>query len=727
MPDLLLELFSEEIPARMQVRAADDLARLVGDALKEAGCEFGLAEAHATPRRLVLWVEGLPVAQPDVIEERKGPRVDAPMQAIAGFLGATGVKLEDCERREDKKGTFYVAQIEKKGRETAEVIAEIVPDVIRKFPWPKSMRWGSGDLRWVRPLQSVLCLFGSAVVPFGIGELQSGNETRGHRFMSDGAPFAVSSFEDYGTKLEAAKVILESDSRAVLIKEQAEALAEQHGLELIHDDGLLREVAGLVEWPTALLGTFDERFLDVPPEVIITSIKSHQKCFSLRDPQTGKLSNHFILVSNIVAEDGGVKIIAGNERVIAARLSDAKFFWDQDRKLKLEERLPELEKITFHAKLGTQAERVERIAELSSEMAERIGVDIEQTVEAARLCKADLVTEMVGEFPELQGIMGGYYARAEALPPDLADAIANHYKPQGPSDAVPSRKVAQAVALADKIDILAGFWAIDEKPTGSKDPYALRRAALGVIRIILEEGLKLPLTQIIRPHLARPLERHARSDEAYAAKLKEKYLMEGGDSAKADARWEQGHREECIAREVFAATNDLLAFFADRLKVYLRDKGARHDLIDAVFALGGQDDLAIIVKRVEALGAFLDSEDGQNLLTGFKRASNILVAEEKKRTEIAETVNRDLFETDEERTLLATLEATEGEVEHSVYQEDFEAAMTALARLRAPVDAFFEGVMVNADDRAIRANRLALLTRIRAAAVKVADFSRIAG
>ncbi len=727
MPDLLLELFSEEIPARMQSKGAQDLACLVGDGLKAAGCEYGLVEAHATPRRLMLWIEGLPEGQPDVREERKGPRVDAPLQAVNGFLKAAGVSIEDCEQREDKKGTFYVAHIEKKGRATADVIAEIVPDVIRKFPWPKSMRWGTGSLRWVRPLHSILCLFGPDVVPFDVDGIQSGNQTRGHRFMSDGEPFNVTSFENYGTRLEAAKVILEADARAVLIKEQATAAAQAQGLELIEDEGLLRETAGLVEWPVVLMGTFDESFLELPPEVIITSIKSHQKCFSVCNPETGKLSNHFILISNLEAEDGGQKIIEGNQRVIAARLADAKFFWDQDLRIKLEDRLPQLERITFHAKLGTQAERVERIAELASEMAERIGVEVEEAVEAARLCKADLVTGMVGEFPELQGLMGSYYAKAEHLDPGLADALATHYKPQGPLDQVPERSVSQAVALADKLDMLSCFWAIDEKPTGSKDPFALRRAALGIIRIVLEKHLKLPLAQIVRPHLARPLARHVHRDPEAGEKLKAKYLDADADPEKAAERWEQGHKEECIAREMIAVTNDLLTFFADRLKVYLRDQGARHDLIDAVYALGGQDDLVIIVKRVEALGTFLDTEDGQNLLAGFKRAANILVAEQRKKTEIAETVNPELFDSEEERALFAALETAENEASTHIAGEDFAGAMIAFARLRSPVDAFFDAVMVNADDRAIRANRLGLLTRIRAAALQVADFSKISG
>lgn len=728
MPDLLLELFSEEIPARMQMRAADDLARLVSEGLAEAGCSFDRVEAHATPRRLVLSIEGLPSAQPDVHEERKGPRTDAPEKAIEGFLRAAGVTLDECEERVDKKkGAFYVAIIETKGRPTGEIVAELVPEVIRKFPWPKAMRWGAGNLRWVRPLHSILCVFGGQVVPFEVGGIASGNLTYGHRFMSTGGPITATGFLEYGMQLEEAFVMLETEARVAVIAEQANALAAQAGLELIEDAALTLETAGLVEWPVVLMGAFEESFLDLPAEVIITSIKSHQKCFSLRDPQTGKLTNRFMLVSNLIAEDGGDKIVQGNERVIAARLSDAKFFWDQDLKTSLEDRVPQLKSVTFHARLGTQAERVERIVTLAGEMAERVGVDIALAQKAARLCKADLVSDMVGEFPELQGLMGSYYAKAEGLEPEVASALALHYKPQGPSDEVPSDKVAQAVALADKLDTLAGFWAIGETPTGSKDPYALRRAALGVIRIILEGELKLPLLQILKPHLAGPLQYRMDAEPGYVKQLIAKYLTDDADAAKAEENWDKGRREECLAREVVAMSGSLLAFFADRMKVYLRDLGARHDLIDAVFSLGDQDDLLKIVRRVDALGIFLESEDGQNLLAGHKRAANILTAEEKKGTEVDTEVDPVLFEGSEETALFAALQTAEKNAVACIAEENFEGAMAALAQLRAPLDAFFDAVMVNADDVKVRANRLGLLGRIRAAILQVADFSKIAG
>jgi glycyl-tRNA synthetase beta chain len=492
MAELLLELFSEEIPARMQQRAAQDLRKLVTDGLVEAGLTYEGAEAHVTPRRLVLCVTGLPVSTPDIRDERKGPRTDAPEQAIQGFLKSAGVTLDQCDVVEDpKKGSFYVARIDKPGRDTTEVIVTLVPDVIRKFPWPKSMRWGSGSLRWVRPLQSILCLFDGETVAFDVDGIEAGRTTRGHRFMGPEA-FTVADFEDYETKLKAHHVMLRTDERMDSIRADAKELAFARGLELIEDEALLAETAGLVEWPVVLMGEFDKSFLDVPPEVIITSIKTHQKCFSLKT-KSQPISNHYILVSNLIAKDGGKKIVEGNNKVIAARLSDAKFFWEQDRKTKLEDRLPKLEQITFHAKLGTQRERVARIEALAGEIAQIIGADVEQAKLAAKLAKTDLVTEMVGEFPELQGLMGSYYARAEGLDDAVADAIRDHYKPQGPSDEVPAGKVAQAVALADKIDTLVGFWAIDEKPTGSKDPYALRRAALGVIRIVLEGELRLSL------------------------------------------------------------------------------------------------------------------------------------------------------------------------------------------------------------------------------------------
>jgi glycyl-tRNA synthetase beta chain len=696
MAELLLELFSEEIPARMQVRASEDLKKLVTGGLVEAGLTYEGAEAHVTPRRLALCVSGLASRTAGQKEERKGPRIDAPEQAIQGFLKSAGVTLDQCDVVEDpKKGSFYVARIDKPGRETTEVIATLVPDVIRKFPWPKSMRWGSGSLRWVRPLQSILCLFDAEVVPFSVDGIEAANVTRGHRFMGPAA-FTVSDFEDYETKLKAHHVMLRTDERMDSIRAEAKNLAFAKGLELIEDEALLAETAGLVEWPVVLMGEFDKAFLDVPPEVIITSIKTHQKCFAVRG-KDGGLSNNYLLVSNLIAKDGGKKIVEGNNKVIAARLSDAKFFWDQDRKTKLEDRLPKLEQITFHAKLGTQAERVARIEALAGEIAEIIGADVEQAKLAAKLCKTDLVTEMVGEFPELQGLMGSYYARAEGLDDAVADAIRDHYKPQGPSDAVPAGKVAQAVALADKIDTLVGFWAIDEKPTGSKDPYALRRAALGVIRIVLEGGLRLSLTNVFL--------------NAYF-ELK-RFLADGvSDEQKGEQMY----------------SSDLLDFFADRLKVYLRDKGARHDLIDAVFSLGNQDDLLMIVRRVEALSDFLATDDGQNLLAGVKRASNILRIEKKKDgREFSGQPQTSLLVKGEEKDLHRAVSAAEANAKKAVDEEDFVAAMRHIAKLRAPVDAFFDKVTVNDNDPSYRENRLKLLNRIREATLAVADFSKIEG
>ncbi len=712
MAELLLELFSEEIPARMQQRAAQDLKKLVTDGLVEAGLTYEGAEAHVTPRRLVLCVSGLPSSTPDIRDERKGPRVDAPEQAIQGFLKSAGVTLDQCDVVEDKKGSFYVARIEKPGRETTEVIATLVPDVIRKFPWPKSMRWGSGHLRWVRPLQSILCLFDGEIVAFDVDGIEAGKTTRGHRFMGPEA-FTVADFEDYETKLKAHHVMLRTDERMDSIRADAKDLAFAKGLELIEDEALLAETAGLVEWPVVLMGEFDKSFLDVPPEVIITSIKTHQKCFSLKT-KSQPISNHYILVSNLIAKDGGRKIVEGNNKVIAARLSDAKFFWDQDRKTKLEDRLPKLEQITFHAKLGTQAERVARIEALAGEIAQIIGADVGQAKLAAKLCKTDLVTEMVGEFPELQGLMGSYYARAEGHDDAVADAIRDNYKPQGPSDDVPSGKVAQAVALADKIDTLVGFWAIDEKPTGSKDPYALRRAALGVIRIVLEGELRLELISVVQ--LSR---KFLRLQEIHDLSVLESadHLRQSIDSSQLV--------------DAYGGVNydvDLLAFFADRLKVYLRDSGARHDLIDAVFSLGNQDDLLMIVRRVEALSDFLATDDGQNLLAGVKRASNILRIEEKKDgREFSGQPDMKLLVKGEEKDLHRAVSAAEANARKAVEEEDFTAAMRHIARLRAPVDAFFDKVTVNDQDPSYRDNRLRLLNRIRQATLAVADFSKIEG
>jgi len=679
MPDLLLELFSEEIPARMQARAADDLKKMVTDRLVAAGLVYEGAKAFVTPRRLALTVHGVPAQQPDVKEERKGPKVGAPEQAIAGFLRAAGLtSIDQAKVQADKKGDFYVAVTEKKGQPAIDVIASIVPEVVRAFPWPKSMRWGSGKLNWVRPLHSIVATFGPEteepeVVRFDIDGIASGNQTRGHRFMAPAA-FSVKRFDDYVAKLHDAKVVLDPARRADMILADAKNLAFAQGFDLVEDEGLLAEVSGLVEWPVVLMGSFDKAFLAIPDEVIRATIRANQKCFVLRDPQTAKLVNKFILVANEEATDGGKAIVAGNERVIRARLSDAKFFYDTDLKTRLEERLPKFSQIVFHEKLGTQAERIARIVALAGELAPLVDADRAKAERAAQLCKADLLTEVVGEFPELQGLMGRYYAEAQNEDEAVAHACEDHYKPKGPDDLVPADPVSIAVALADKIDTLVGFWAIDEKPTGSKDPYALRRAALGVIRIVLDNALRLRLLKIA------------------------------------------------------GVTPDLLSFFADRLKVQLREQGARHDLVDAVFALEGQDDLLLIVRRVEALGKFLDTDDGKNLLAGVKRASNILGIEEKKdKRTFAGAPDAKLLTLPEEKALASAIAAAKTDASAAGAKEDFAAAMSSIAKLRPTVDAFFDKVKVNDDDKAVRENRLKLLGEIREATRAVADFSKIEG
>lgn len=690
MAELLLEFFSEEIPARMQPRAQGDLTRLLEEKLKAAGLDFDEIKTFATPRRLTAVVDGLPKRSPDVREERKGPRVGAPEKAIEGFLKSAGLgSLDEAEVREDKKGDFYVALIEKPGRDTAEVIAEIVPEIVRTFPWPKAMRWGAGKLRWVRPLHSILCLLGGKVVEFEIDGIKSGKITRGHRFMAP-KDFAVKDFADYRAKLKKAFVILDADDRAARIRDGARKQVGAHGFSLVEDEALLAENAGLTEWPVPLMGSFDEDFLSVPPEVLATSMKAHQKCFSVR--KGDELANRFVLVANLDAKDGGTAITQGNERVIAARLSDAKFFFDQDRKISLETWVPKLKDITFHEKLGTQYERIQRVFRLARDLAPRVGADAEDAERAGILAKADLVSDMVGEFPELQGVMGRYYALDQKERPTVANAIADHYKPVGPTDDVPRAPVSIALALADKLDTLVGFWAIDEKPTGSKDPYALRRAALGVIRIVLENDIRLPLMEIFESRT---------------------------DGARGEVDWG--------GRKVEQRNVDLLDFFADRLKVYLRDQGARHDLVDAVFALGG-DDLLTIVRRVEALGRFLDTDDGANLLAGTKRAANILRIEEKKdKRAYDDALDAKLLEAPEEKALAKAVDEVEKAAAKAVADEDFEAAMAAMAKLRAPVDAFFDAVTVNAEDPKLRSNRLRLLNRIRSTTQTVADFSKIAG
>jgi glycyl-tRNA synthetase beta chain len=710
MPELLVELFSEEIPARMQAKAAEDLRALVTNGLVEAGLTYDGAQVHATPRRLVLSVEGLNTKAADTREERKGPRTDAPKPAIDGFLKSTGLKLEELTVQDDKKGKFYIATIKKPGRATTEVVAELVPDVIRKFPWPKSMRWGSGQLRWVRQLLSIICTFDGEVVPFEIEGIPSGNTTLGHRFLSTKI-IEVKRFEDYAAKLHKAHVIVDASARAETIRAEAKNLSFAQGLDMIEDEGLLKEVAGLVEWPVVLMGEFDKNFLSAPPEVIVTTIKNNQKCFCLRDGKTSKLANKYLLVSNMVASDGGKTIVAGNNKVIAARLSDAKFFWDQDRKTKLEDLLPKLDTITFHAKLGSQGERVKRIEALAGEIAKTIGADVEKTRLAARLAKADLVTGMVGEFPELQGLMGHYYALDQGIEPEVAEAMRDHYKPQGPSDTIPVSKIGQAVALADKVDTLVGFWMIGEKPTGSKDPYALRRAALGAVRIILENGLRIRLTETFRgARVGFPESLRAETSKIQMQSKESETTREAVESA-------------------YAITGgDLANFFADRLKVYLKDQGARHDLIDAVFSLGGQDDLLMIVRRVEALSKFLETDDGKNLLSGVKRASNILKIEEKKDgVSFSGAPNDKILVKGEEKALFTAVNQAEALARKAVAAEDFEIAMKAIAKLRGPVDAFFEHVIVNDPDNNYRENRLKLLNRIRAATLAVADFSKIEG
>ncbi|HVI15709.1 MAG TPA: glycine--tRNA ligase subunit beta [Pseudolabrys sp.] len=686
MPDLLLELLSEEIPARMQVRAAADLQKMVTDRLVAAGLVYEGAKAFVTPRRLALWVHGVPARQPDIKDEKKGPRVGAPENAIAGFLKAAGLQsIEQAKVQPDKKGDFYVAVIDKPGQPTLDVIAEMISEVVRSFPWPKSMRWGTGRLSWVRPLHSIVATFGPeteepAVVSFDIDGIQGGDETRGHRFMAPG-PIKVRHFEDYVAKLEKAKVVLDPARRADMILADAKNLAFAQGYELVEDEGLLAEVAGLVEWPVTLMGTFDKSFLSIPDEVVRATIRNNQKCFVLRDSQTAKLANKFILVANEEAADGGKAIVAGNERVIRARLSDAKFFYDTDLKIRLEDRLPKFEHIVFHEKLGTQAARIARITALAGQLAPIVGADVAKAERAAQLCKADLLTDVVGEFPELQGLMGRYYAEAQDEDEDVAHACEDHYKPKGPDDLVPAEPVSIAVALADKIDTLTGFWAIDEKPTGSKDPYALRRAALGVIRLVIDNKLRLPLKGVFQK-----------------------------------------------AVKNFLAGDDLLSFFADRLKVQLREQGARHDLVDAVFSLSGQDDLLMIVHRVEALGKFLDSDDGKNLLAGYKRATNIIRIEEKKdKREYTGTPDSKKYQLPEEKALAGAIDVAKKEASAAVAKEDFAAAMRAMVKLRPRVDAFFDKVTVNVDDKALRENRLKLLNEIREATRSVADFSKIEG
>jgi glycyl-tRNA synthetase beta chain len=745
MPDLLLELFSEEIPARMQAKAADDLRRMVTDKLVAEGLVYEGAKAFATPRRLTLTVHGIPARQSDLKEERKGPRVGGPDAAIAGFLKATGLaSLDEAKiQRDPKKGDFYIALIEKPGRATLDVLADFLPVIVRTFPWPKSMRWGErsarpGALSWVRPLHSILATFGMEteepeVVKFAIDGIEAGQTTYGHRFMAPAA-ISVRRFEDYEAKLAAAKVVLDPARRKDVILADAKQLAFAQGFELVEDQVLLDEVAGLVEWPVVLMGSFDEEFLSIPGEVIRATIRNNQKCFVVSDPKTGKLTNKFILTANIEASDGGKAIVAGNERVIRARLSDAKFFYETDLKTKLEDRLPKFDGIVFHEKLGTQGERIARIERLAAEIAPLVGADVEKTKRAARLAKADLLTEVVGEFPELQGLMGKYYALAQGEDASIAAASEEHYKPQGPNDRVPTDLVSVAVALADKVDILVGFWAIDEKPTGSKDPFALRRAALGVIRLILTNDIRMGLAPIILSGIRRALLSHFAALEPVVRGAAIGAQQPDGSFKNIGPQYE-AERDRLVAKlKVDQSptdgekqdTKDLLAFFADRLKVQLREQGARHDLVDAVFALEGQDDLLMVVRRVEALGKFLDTDDGKNLLAGTKRAANILRIEEKKDGKAYDGApDAALYSLDEEKALAKAIDQVKVEASTAVAKEDFAAAMSAMAKLRPAVDAFFDKVKVNDDDPKVRENRLKLLNEIRAATRAVADFSKI--
>ena len=685
MSDLLIELFSEEIPARLQGRTREDLKKLVTDGLVEAGLTYASAGAFSTPRRLTLTVEGLSAQSPTTREERKGPRTDAPDAALDGFLRSTGLSKDQLEARDDKKGQVWFATITKAGRPAAEIVAEVLDATIRNFPWAKSMRWGSGNLRWVRPLHSIICILtdeaGAQIVPLEVEGIVSGDTTRGHRFMAPDA-FSVTGFDDYAAKLRRAKVMLDSAEREAAIRQEAANLAFARGWEIVSDDGLLSEVAGLVEWPVPLMGAIEERFLALPPEVLQTSMKEHQKFFSAKNPKTGRIEG-FVTVANIETADHGETILHGNQKVLAARLSDAAFFWDLDlreAKSGMKDWEKGLESVTFQSKLGSQSDRIARIAALAREIAPLVGADPAKAEEAAKIAKLDLRSAMVGEFPELQGTMGRYYALEAGHSADVADAARDHYSPLGPSDDVPAAPVSVAVALADKLDTLTGFWAIDEKPTGSKDPFALRRAALGVIRLVLGNGVRAELLPV--------------TGKAYA----------GADTA------------------------DLLTFFHDRLKVFLKDQGIRHDIIDAAIAMEGNDDLVLLVNRATALSDFMKTGDGPNLLQGIKRASNILAqAEAKDGVEYSFGADPKFAETDQERALFAALSTAEPAIKAAVKAEDFPAAMAAIAGLRAPIDAFFEAVQINTENQVVRRNRLNLLSRIRAAGRLIADFSRIEG
>ena len=736
--DYLLELFSEEIPARMQKRAGEDLKRLVTNGLVDAGITYESAAVFTTPRRLCLNVCGLLAESPTLREERKGPRVGAPEKALEGFLRGAGVSKDDLVIKADKKGDIYVAEIVKPGRAAAEVISEVVADVIHKFPWPKSMRWGAGPMRWVRPIHSILSILGKledmAVVPLAV-DVPVGDSTEGHRFMGNGR-FSVSGFEDYEAKLKAAYVMLDPAERQDLIWHNASNGAFALGLEVVEDRALLTEVAGLVEWPVVLMGDIAEEFLELPPEVLQTSMREHQKFFSVRNPKTGRIEK-FVTVANRETADAGATILSGNQKVLFARLSDAKFFWENDLRVPLSDMAAKLENVTFHNKLGSQAERIARIAALAREIAPMVGANADLAEQAAKICKADLSSEMVYEFPELQGLMGRYYAEKAGLPAAVANACEAHYSPLGPSDDVPSEAVSVAVALADKIDTLTGFWAIDEKPTGSKDPYALRRAALGVIRLVLENGVRVGLRGVLKNPMVS-LSGKVRMDEKFQEVEKahtglkdlgqEEVASFVLSSFTADVMNETDEKKLGIAAAISSNLQNLLAFFHDRLKVYLKDKGISHDVIDACLAMPGNDDLTLLVKRAEALQGFLKTDDGENLLQGYKRAANILRAEEKK-DGVSYEGAPDVKYAEEavERALFAALAAAVPQIEAALGQEDIAAAMVALAGLRAPIDGFFDGVQVNADNPIVRRNRLCLLNEIREVMHRVAVFSEISG
>jgi len=686
MAEFLLEILSEEIPSRMQARGVDDLKRLVCGGLKDAGLGFDSARTYVTPRRLTLVIDGLPAETPNFSEERRGPKTDAPEKAVQGFLSSLSLTLDGIEKRETKKGEFYFAVIEKKGQKTAELLTGLVEVALQALPWPKSMRWADHAVRWVRPMQGIVCLFNGSIVPVSFGPTKSGNRTQAHRFLTS-AFIEVNNFSDYKKSLETGHVLIDPIERQACIKGDAEALALKEGLVLIQDPALLDEVAGLVEWPVTLMGSIDDEFMEVPPEVLTTTMRKNQKYFALETSE-GALAPKFIVVANKETPDGGAAIIAGNERVLRARLADAKFFWDQDRKHTLSSRTHQLKDITFHAKLGTLDDKINRVQLLAADLADLVGADKNMVCSAARLAKADLSTGMVNEFADLQGLMGRYYALNDGEASEVADAIAEHYSPQGPSDFCPTAPVSVVVALADKIDTLVGFWAIDERPTGSKDPYALRRAALGVIRLVIENKLRLPLLFLFK--------------SAWAA----------GDYV--------GNRDEIVEA--------LLSFFAERLKVHLKEEGVRHDLVSAVFALGDEDDLVQLLSRVGALTTFIASEDGGNLLTAYKRAANILRIEEKK-DKISYDEPTDVTELKqvEEKALHAKLTKVIAKISQNFKDEGYTKAMSNLASLRTPVDAFFDNVTVNCEDVLLRVNRLRLLSQIRVTMNQVADFSQIEG